>query len=246
MVGNMRYDYFIQPKGDVKEERVINPILKNAINYTINPTEEVKEYLIKPSIVSEYLINPILKNAINYTINPTEEVRENIINPNNGVLEYIIKPTASFYIHPNGNVDDFKIIPYYKLFGGGGAPCNNNTSNHMTTFVGDEIFLTGSGSGEEFKIPDLFDIIDYPFNNPNFDFPNIKIHTGYLYFNLRIESFGYGLWRGSTLCSVPNHLMVFPSAYAMNGKTYWGTDIQPSFGSVKNSYIGFFGSILLH
>ena len=269
----MRYDYFIQPKGDVKEivinpilkdariyeinpiganveylinpnvvsEYLINPILKNAIGYNITPSNEVKEYLINPNVVSEYLINPTLKDARIYDIIPSNEVRENIINPNNEVKEYLIKPTASFYIHPNGNVDDFKIIPYYKLFGGG-APCNNNTSNHMTTFVGDEIFLTDSGSGEEFKIPDLFDIIDYPFNNPNFDFPNIKIHTGYLYFNLRIESFGYGLWRGSTLCSVPNHIMVFPSAYTMNGKTYWGTDIQPSFGSVKNSYIGFFGS----
>ncbi len=331
----MRYDYFIKPTGDVKEtilnpilkeaqiydinpssevkeylikpnivsEYLINPILKDAINYTINPSNEVKEniitpdnnvlelelsgsgnpinqifttashqyninpssevkeYLIKPNIVSEYLINPILKNAIGYSINPSSkvkeylikpnlkntliydiipsnEVKENIITPDNNVLEYIIKPTASFYIYPNGNVDDFKIIPYYKLFGGGAHGHTANT--YTTTFVGNEIFSDSDSTGD-IEIPNLLDIIDYPFSIPS-DFPDIKIYTGYLYFNLTIETLGYGLWRGSTLCSVPNRIMVFPSAYTMNGKTYWGTDIQPNFGSVKNSYIGFFGS----
>ena len=112
-----------------------------------------------------------------------------------------------------------------------------------TTFAGNEFTTNSSG---DIEIPDLFDIIDYPFMDypyyPYFDFPNIKIYAGYLYFNLTIETFGYGLWRGSTLCFFNNRIMVFPSAYKINGTIYWGTDIQPNFGSVKNSYIGFFGS----
>ncbi|ABR56817.1 hypothetical protein Maeo_1241 [Methanococcus aeolicus Nankai-3] len=254
-------EYLIKPS--VVSEYLINPILKDASIYEINPNGAGSEYLIKPNIVSEYLINPILKNAVNYAINPTGEVKGYLINPtlkdaliyginpsnkvrenlvipdDNNILEYIIKPTASFYIYPNGNVDDFKIIPYYKLFGGG-AHEYNTANTYTTTFVGNEIF---SSSTENFEVPNLLDIIDYPFNIPNFNISDIKIYTGYLYFNLTIETFGYGLWRGSNLCSAPSSIMVFPSAYKLNnGNTYWGTDIQPNMGSIKNSHIGFFGS----
>ncbi|CAB3288220.1 protein of unknown function [Methanocaldococcus lauensis] len=124
------------------------------------------------------------------------------------------------------------------------------------TNVGDEI-IDNTDSDLDFDYDYLFDfdnlpdIIDYYLDdiydipNPEDfpDLPNFNVYTGYLYFNLTIETFGYGLWRGSTLCTVPNYIMVFPAAWKMNnGLTYWGTDIQPNFANVTNSWIGFFGS----
>ncbi len=112
-------------------------------------------------------------------------------------------------------------------------------NNNLRLMVGNEFFSEEGNSGDWGDyIPDMIANLLSP---PNYNFP--KVITGYLYFNLTIETFGYGLWRGSELCTVPNYIMVFPSAYTLNnGNTYWGTDVQPNEATIKNSYIGFFGS----
>jgi len=109
-----------------------------------------------------------------------------------------------------------------------------------TTNVGNEYFDNNKELTYSFDIPEIIDyLLDNSFGIPSY--PGIAIYTGYLYFNLTIETFGYGLWRGSELIAVPNRIMVFPSAYKLNNTIYWGTDFQPNFATVKNSFIGFFG-----
>ncbi len=118
--------------------------------------------------------------------------------------------------------------------------------NNLRLMVGNEYFDNDDYNNQNGEMLNSWDecfpdMVCSLLSPPNLNFP--KIITGYLYFNITIETFGYGLWRGSTLCSVPNYNMVFPSGYRMNdGHTYWGTDIQPNFGTVKNNHIGFFGS----
>jgi hypothetical protein len=112
--------------------------------------------------------------------------------------------------------------------------------NNLRMMVGDEYFDNLSDNLDSDYEDFIPGIIDYTLTPPNLNF---NFCSGYLYFNLTIETFGYGLWRGSELCTVSNYIMVFPSAFTMNdGKTYWGTDVQPNYGTMKNSYIGFFGS----
>jgi len=113
-------------------------------------------------------------------------------------------------------------------------------SNLLRLKVGNEFFDEGRTS--EFGnllpyelIPDIF----------YFDFPNLNIRTGYIYFNLEIQQLGFGMWRGVDFIRFPDRNMIFPCGYRLNdGKSYWGTDIEVGWiTSLVERAIKFTGSV---